>query len=181
MPRKKVIEANLSVAGIQGMIEELEQYSKDFDRKINLFMKRLSESGYHNVGRRVSQILPFYRVSSDDGSDIGVYLDFLDGTDTVYATITMSGGNSIIVEFGSGITHNAPIGGSLHPKGAEMGYTIGSYPGQKNAGNMFGWFFYDNYGELQHTYGTPTYAPMWNAYLDMKHEIKQIAEEVFNG
>lgn len=177
----KVLKADMTVNGIQGLIDDLTRYRDDLDRKVNLLVKRLAESGYHNVGRRVSSILPFYRVNSEDGSDVDVSVDFEDGTDLVTATITMSGGNAIIIEFGSGVTFNAPIGASKHPKGVETGYTIGSYPNQKNADNPFGWFFYDQYGEKQHTYGTPTFAPLWKTYLDMADEVKTLAKEIFNG
>lgn len=180
MARKKVIEATLSEKGIRGMIDELEKFADDLDRKTALIVNRLSKSGYHNVSARVGSVSPFYRVDSD-GGDVSVTLDFVDGSDYVVATITMSGGSSIIIEFGSGVTFNAPVGASKHPLGVETGYTIGSYPGQTHADSPYGWYFRDHFGKQQHTYGTPTYAPLWNAYLDMKREVTQIAQEIFNG
>lgn len=180
MARKKVIEATLSAKSIQDMIDELTKYAEDIDRKMALLVKRLSQDGYHDVSARVGSVSPFYRVDNN-GGDVSVALDFVDGTDSVVATITMSGGNSIIIEFGSGVTFNAPVGASKHPKGAEMGYTIGSYPGQTHADSPYGWYFIDHFGNKQHTYGTPTYAPLWNAYMDISNEVKRIAEEIFNG
>ena len=67
------------------------------------------------------------------------------------------------------------MGNSPHPKGAELGYTIGSMGrnGRKKA-----WGYYQN-GALVLTHGTPASMPLYNATVMVCNEIDRIAWEIF--
>jgi hypothetical protein len=80
------------------------------------------------------------------------------------------------VEFGAGVYHNGSVGSSPHPKGVELGYTIGSYG--KGYGKGRAWGYYDN-GELRITRGTPAKMPMYTATQSIINKAVSIAREVW--
>ena len=161
--------------GIKNTIKRLEQYRDGLDKKCELFVKRLSDIGITSIKASLGSISPVYRGTTDVTSE-GVKWDGNGYT----ATIHMGGDQALFIEFGSGVTFNAPKGGSLHPKGKELGMTIGSYnPESPNATNPGGWWYTDRWGVSQHTYGTPTFAPMYNSFLEMRTAVLSVAKEVF--
>ena len=86
------------------------------------------------------------------------------------------GEDAVWVEFGAGVHYNGSAGTSPHPKGSELGFTIGGY------GNGMGkkdvWGFYED-GKLRLTHGAPATMPMYNAVKTVCDEIAEIAREVF--
>lgn len=160
---------------INKLIKDLEAYRDSLSDKTEIFISRLADIGVKATSVRVGSISPFYR------GDIDVSMGELRNEgDNWVCEIKMAGEQSIFIEFGSGVTFNTDIGGSKHPKGAELGYTIGSYnPSSPNAANPYGWWYVDKYGQKQHTYGTPTFAPMYHGSLEMISAIEGLAKEVF--
>ena len=90
--------------------------------------------------------------------------------------VIASGEDAIWAEFGAGVHHNGSPGSSPHPKGSELGFTIGSYG--KGMGKKDIWGFYED-GELRLTHGAPATMPMYNALKTVCDEISEIAREVF--
>lgn len=80
------------------------------------------------------------------------------------------------MEFGAGVYHNGSAGSSPHPKGSELGFTIGGYG--EGMGKRQTWGFYED-SELRLTHGTPAIMPMYNALKTVCDEIAGIAKEVF--
>lgn len=160
---------------VRNLIKELERYRDGLETKCEIFVSRLAEVGIKAINASLGGISPFYKGHTSAVLD-GVYKD----GDSYKAVIRMFGDQALFIEFGSGVTFNTQKGGSLHPKGKELGMTIGSYnPNSDNATNPWGWYYTDEYGQSQHTYGTPTFAPMYQSYLQMRAEIVRIAKEVF--
>lgn len=156
---------------IDEAIRALTEYRDALNEKIDTFVRRLGEVGKELVEANISRISPYYR-----GNDAVVTVEYENGT----AIITLSGKDVVFVEFGSGITFNTAIGGSLHPKGVELGLTIGSYnPDSPNAGSPTGWWFTNRWGDSEHTYGTPTFAPLHEAEMEIIRRVEEIAKEVF--
>lgn len=172
----KRLNISLTTQGsLNKAIEYLEQYKESLNEKTMRFIEELGNVGITALNARVNSISPFYK-----GEDLDVNLEIKDGI--MGATITMSGDQCAFIEFGSGVLFNAPKGDSLHPKGKEFGYTIGSYnPDSPNAESPTGWWYYDEHGQKQHTYGTPTFAPLHNSEMEMINEIKSIFYEVFGN
>lgn len=170
---KKVIRFGLSVGDINKAIKELEQYKQDIIRKTDLLREKVAE--------RLAEL-------SKTGFSGAVVDDLLNGTRKTaqvevrienrenLTVVIASGKDAVWVEFGAGVHHNGSSGVSPHPKGAELGFTIGGYG--KGMGRKDVWGFYEN-GELRLTYGAPAMMPMYNAAKTVCDEISEIAKEVF--
>lgn len=171
---KKTITFGLSTSEVNRALKELETYKKELIRRTELLSKRIaeriaieSESGFAgaivddllNGGQRTAEV----SVSVESQGNISV--------------VIANGEDAIWVEFGTGVYHNGSVGSSPHPKGAELGFTIGGYG--KGMGKKETWGFYED-GELRLTHGTPATMPMYNAVRTVCKEIVQIAREVFN-
>lgn len=156
----------------------LEDYKSSLDDKTAIFIQRLSKIGISALNARINSISPFYKGEDIDTSVSSVYKT----EDGWGAVITMKGSQCVFIEFGAGVTFNTSKGSSLHPKGEELGLTIGSYnPNSPNATSSSGWWYKDKWGQSQHTYGTPTFAPLYNSSLVMLEAIRIVAEEVFSN
>lgn len=170
----KKISFGLSVVEINRAIRELEQYKRDFVRKVELLRVRVAErlaqkasDGFtgavvddltHGESKKLADV----KVSVGDHGDVTL--------------VIASGEDAIWVEFGAGVYHNGSAGSSPHPKGAELGFTIGEYG--KGYGKKAAWGFYED-GELHITRGTPAKMPMYRAMESVCNEIESIAREVF--
>lgn len=173
---KKVIRIRLSEKDIDRAIKELEQYKQEIIRKTELLRVKVAEriaalaqSGFNGAivddltgesgGARNANV----QVSIDERENVSVVIAA--GEDAVWA------------EFGAGVYHNGSVGSSPHPKGQELGLTIGGYG--KGMGKRQVWGFYED-GELKLTHGAPATMPMYNAMKIVCDEIVAIAKEVFN-
>ena len=172
---KKVIRISLSEQDIDRAIKELEQYKREIIRKTDLLrakvderVRSLAQSGFNGAvvddltggsgGARKADV----RVSIDERENVSV--------------VIAAGEDAVWVEFGAGVYHNGSAGGSPHPKGSELGFTIGGYG--KGMGKRQTWGFFED-GELRLTHGTPAVMPMYNAVKTVCDEIADIAKEVF--
>lgn len=171
---KTVIEIGLNTKDINRAIKEIEKYKQDMLTKLETFRKRLADEisaeAQSGFGSAVVDDLirggfrsPEVAVSVTDKGNVSVVI--ADGKDAVF------------VEFGTGVYHNGSVGSSPHPKGAELGYTIGSYG--KGYGKGKAWGYIED-GELKITRGTPTAMPMYNAMKSVISKAESIAREVWN-
>lgn len=100
-----------------------------------------------------------------------------------FSVVIASGEEAIFVEFGAGVYYNGGAGSSPHPRGSDLGYTIGSYPTESargyNQGTLSIWGFKDENGQLKLTHGTKAQMPMYNAMKTIVSEIDSIARVVF--
>lgn len=170
---KKVIRFGLSAREIDRAIRELEQYKQDIIRKTDLLRVRvaerlaeLSRDGF--AGAVVDDLLK----GGQRTAQVDVSIDQRDNVTLVIAR----GEDAVWVEFGAGVHYNGSAGTSPHPKGSELGFTIGGYG--KGMGKKDVWGFYED-GELRLTHGTPAIMPMYNAVKTVCDEIAEIAREVF--
>lgn len=170
---KKVIRFGLSAREIDRAIRELEQYKQDIIRKTDLLRERvaerlaeLSRDGF--AGAVVDDLLK----GGQRTAQVDVSIDQRDNVTLVIAR----GEDAVWVEFGAGVHYNGSAGTSPHPKGSELGFTIGGYG--KGMGKKDVWGFYED-GELRLTHGTPATMPMYNAVKTVCDEIAEIAREVF--
>lgn len=170
---KKIIRFGLSVRDIDRAMRELEQYKQDIIRKTDLLREK--------VAGRLEEL-------SRDGFAGAVVDDLLKGgqrTAQVDVSINQRGNITLViargedavwVEFGAGVHYNGSAGTSPHPKGSELGFTIGGYG--KGMGKKDVWGFYED-GKLRLTHGAPAIMPMYNAVKTVCDEIAEIAREVF--
>lgn len=170
---KKVIKFGLSEREIDRALKELEQYKQDLIRKTEILRERIAEriadqsrSGF--AGAIVDDLLK----GGQRTAEVNVSVEVRDNISVVIA----SGEDAIWAEFGAGVYHNGSAGSSPHPKGAELGFTIGGYG--KGMGKKETWGFYED-GVLRLTHGAPATMPMYNAVKTVCAEIADIAREVF--
>ncbi len=170
----KVIKMDLTVSSIDNAIRELKAFSQSISDKEDLFRQR--------VARRLRELV-------QEGFDSAQVEDLLSGGSrkpdvTVTAVesenitlVVASGTDAVYVEFGAGVYHNGAPGTSPHPKGGELGFTIGDYGFGMGKRNV--WGFYDGAEILQLTRGTPATMPMYEAAKRIREELPEIAKEVF--
>lgn len=172
---KKIIQFGLSVREIDKAIRELEQYKQDIIRKTDLLREKvaerlaeLSRDGF--AGAVVDDLME--KSGGQRTAQVDVSIDQRDNITLVIAR----GEDAVWVEFGAGVHYNGSVGTSPHPKGSELGFTIGGYG--KGKGKKDVWGFYED-GELRLTHGAPAVMPMYNAVKTVCDEIAEIAREVF--
>lgn len=160
------IEVPLSTKGIEKLIQELEDYQRDIEKKANALVERLADEGM--------QIAQFY-------FDIAVY----DGVNDVKVTwekrgnasaAVIAAGNAVLfIEFGAGY-----LMGYGHPE--PMGYGPGTYPGKGHWDDPNGWWLPKAVQEAtgkKKSFGNPPAAAMYNTVKDLEERIAEIASEVF--
>lgn len=167
----KEIKVTLSPDGIARAVKEIDDWSRSLQRRIETFTQRLAEEGYSIA----NVILSGANEGVEPGS-VSVSIDNVSGHIVYTAGYYLTGDQAVFVEFGAGVYHNGPVGSSLHPKGEQMGMTIGQYrPG--SLGRFEAWRKPN--GEVTH--GTPTYMPIYSSSQELAQKILEIANEVFNG
>lgn len=172
---KSVVRFALDAKSIAKAIKEIEQYKQEILRKINELRRRIAEriaedasSGF--ASSIVDDLLP----NSGGARAANVSVEVSDSGNTTL--VIANGQDAVWCEFGAGVYHNGSVGSSPHPKGAELGFTIGSYG--KGLGSKNVWGFYEN-GELKLTHGAPASMPMYTDCQSACDDIANIAREVF--
>jgi hypothetical protein len=154
-----------------GLISMMKSYKSRIDNRIRLLEHKIAnlivakaQQGFNsatlNDGSRNASVQVYAKMRSEDGLIVVV----AEGEDAVW------------VEFGAGVSYNGSVGTSKHPKGGELGFTIGSYGMGK--GKRRKWGYYQD-GELYLTRGTPTQMPLMRAVIEVSNDIASIAREVF--
>lgn len=171
--KKTVISFGLSEREIENAIKKLEQYKQELIRKTALLREKvadriagLAQSGFN--GAIVDDVLK-------GGVKTAQVTVSLSSTDDVSLVIA-NGKDAVWAEFGSGVFHNGSVGNSPHPRGQELGFTIGGYG--KGMGKKQVWGYYED-GELRLTHGAPATMPMYRAVKETCDELAIIAKEVF--
>lgn len=82
--------------------------------------------------------------------------------------VVAQGEDAVWVEFGTGVHFNGNANSSPHPRGNELGFTIGGYG--KHHGLNDSWAFKDEFGS-HITRGTEAQMPLYRAFMQAKSEI----------
>lgn len=156
----------LSPSSIARAIDSLEAYRKGLKEKARLIVERLSVIGAVNAS------MGFSRAVYNGQNDAHISTRWINGT-TV--SIDAQGSTVLFIEFGSGITY-----GYGHPDATEHSMGPGTYPSEKHLwNNPKGWWFTNENGESQHSYGNPPNAPMYHTRKEILQEVSRVAREVF--
>lgn len=177
---KRRFKTDLSVRGINNLKAELINYKNNIlQSKINLFTRRLAEVGLNVANVKISESpLGRYvsvRIESKNLKDESIA--FLVATGLTVQSEGYEPFNILLgIEFGAGIHYNP----KPNPNAGELGFGVGTFPGQLHAREEDGWYYWDAKTETwKHSYGVKATMPMYNAYIEMKPKIKSIAREVF--
>lgn len=173
----KTITMTLDALSIDKAIAEIRAYEKEVTQKTRVLRETVAEkirdrSAERFAGAPGEDII----TSRPEGyvADKTVTVDKREEGDEsiVYA----EGKEAVFIEFGAGIHHNGNVGGSPHPWGLDLGFTIGGYG--KNYGSRHTWRFIDGeFGVMTH--GTPASMPMYNSVQETRGELETIAKDVF--
>lgn len=172
---RKVINLNvLDPQSIQNAINELNQYKSEFQMKVILLRNRLTNIGIDTI-RNTMQSVP----AKERGTyDVEAVYDTQENL--VGAVINLSGDKVLFIEFSAGITYGTPPGGYPIQNAVTSQYGYGTYnPSSDNATNPDGWYYYDENGQLKHTYGNRAYMPMYTAEVAIIMSVQQVVKEVF--
>lgn len=170
----KTIRFEISEQGIANALRELRQYKSEFVSKVETLQKRVAERISNEV------LANFASAVCDDivgGGPRQAQVDTILDLSGEVSLIIAKGPDVVFCEFGAGVYHNGSVGSSPHPKGGELGLTIGSYG--LGRGSRRVWGYYED-GTLVLTRGTPASMPMYNAFKTVCEEITTIAKEVFS-
>jgi hypothetical protein len=172
---KRIIKVNLDTRSINGAIRLVEQYKRELTEKTELFRKRIADEIAREAASGFANAVFNDIVHTGYGKPNVTVTNKDDGA---MSLVIANGKDAVWCEFGAGVYHNGSVGSSPHPKGAELGFTIGSYGKGYGKGNT--WGYYD--GEsLYLTHGTPAQMPMYNAVKTVCGRIEEIAREVFGA
>lgn len=170
---KKTIKCGLSQKSIQDAINQLKSYQGELKNKNELFVRRLAELGIPVIDQNVMI------AQGDSDKNHNTYIKINRFDDYAQATLVCEGSGLLFIEFGAGIHYNTPAGTSPHPKGEELGYTIGSYGQGK--GKNDSWTYYSDSGEWVRSYGTEATMPVYKATVEIIQNIRKIGKEVFSS
>ena len=167
----KTITFELSPKSVNKAIKELEKYQNGLMGKLDMLMERLADIGIKEIRQNDSP--------PGDSAPGQVYPMVSISNDVARVDIIYEGTQVLFIEFGAGVHYNGQAGGSPHPKGAEFGYTIGSY-GKGYGANDF-WQYMDKSGNMAISHGTQAGMPVYKASQKLRQDLVTIAQGVFGG
>lgn len=173
---KKVIRiSKLTPEAVDKAIEELREYRRNLQSKVEELTRRLAEIGVDVIKITMSGIDPERAGTDWNASVVSVDAE----NNTVTAVYRLSGSEVAFIEFSEGVTYGTPPGG--YPLDSGKGFGVGTYPGQTHAYNPKGWYYKSKItGEAIHTYGNPAYMPVYHSTEALLLEVGRIAREVFS-
>lgn len=177
---KKTISMTLSSKSIQAAVKELEKYCDSLQAKCDFLVSRLAQIGQTVAIQHISE--------SPLGNTITVRVDKAPQLMTSNAILIATGQTItsenrepfytlLAIEFGAGIFYNS----EENPKAPELGFGVGTYPGQIHAFED-GWYYWDDKTETwRYTHGIKATMPMYNSEQQIIQQYVKIAREVFGG
>lgn len=164
-------------------IKSLRDYKKWVRRMTDELRRRVGDYIRENAQTAFNSAVADNVFAVKDGSpvdytvmanvDVDVFYD-----DDNFTVVYAFGEHAVFIEFGAGVYYNGAPGSSPHPRGDDLGFTIGSYG--KGNGVKKVWGFYGSDG-LHLTHGTPAQMPMYKAEMAAVNDIVNIAREVFRA
>lgn len=175
---KKVFKSDLSVKGIEAIKKQLLQYKDSLPIKCEKLVSRLLQSGVEVSQSKINEspLGKYVTVTTNISADKMGCKGILLAKGAVkeqegYAPFSIL----LAIEFGAGIHYNP----TPNPLSAEMGYGVGTFPGQVHAFEDT-WFYWDeNTQEWKPTHGVKATMPMYNADMEIIQNVVKYAKEVF--
>lgn len=156
------ITIELSVAGCDKALKELEKFQKEIKPKLDEVCRRLAELGAEEARRILGNVDPM-----EGNTDVAVSTRKIENG----WAITMSGSDVYFIEFGTGnmatSTHGFDVSVPVKPGSWSIEH------GQKFSEDGYWWY---NGQMLTETY---SYAPMFRADRIIRENVRKISKEVF--
>ena len=176
---KKVFKTDLSVRGINDLKSQLLQYKDSLPIKCEKLVSMLLQSGVAVSQAKISEsplgkyVTVTTNISADNMGCKGILL--AKGAvkeQEGYAPFSVL----LAIEFGAGVHFNP----TPNPLSAEMGYGVGTFPGQVHAMEPGGWYFWsEEKQQWIHSYGVKATMPMYSADMQIIQNVVKTAKEVF--
>ena len=171
MARKTIKIDLFDGKSLDNAIKQIQEYQRTLNDKCEMFVRRLAEVGIPIIDQNIAS------AAGDSDKGHNTYIKINSFGSYSQAQLIVEGKDLLFIEFGAGVHYNGNLGGSPHPKGKEMGYTIGSY-GKGQGKNDF-WFYYADSGEAVMSHGTQATMPVYKAGVEIRRQMLKIAREVF--
>ena len=176
---KRVFKTDLSVSGLSDLKRQLLQYKDSLSIKCEKLVSRLLQSAVSVSQARINEspLGKYVTITTDISADKMGCKGILLAKGAVkeqegYAPFSIL----LAIEFGAG-THFNP---TPNPLSADMGYGVGTFPGQVHAFDPNGWYFWsEEKQQWIHSYGIKATMPMYSADIEIIQNVVKIAEEVF--
>lgn len=163
--RKRVIKVDISAAGVNKAIQELQDWKDWLLQKTEELLKALAEEGVDIAS------VHFASAQYDGDSDVVTYMEERDEHTVAVVGI---GKTVLMLEFGSGVKYsdNHPEEGA--PNTRRGSWSEGEF-GKGHWADPKGWF----YAHGMRSYGNPANKCMYRTKSDLANRFEQIARRVF--
>lgn len=165
-----VVKLRLSSSGIKEAQRQIKEYKREFHRRVEMFVEKLSEAGY-DVAKMTFASAPYAGTN-----DVKVTVN----SSRTKAQIVAKGKSVAFIEFGTGKSYPEHQGGQ---------FKHGTY-GKGQGNNDKGWIYKGEQGQLgipiegrkgvYRTFGNPPAEAMWDATLQMMIDVERIWKEVMS-
>ena len=166
----------LSQDSISKAIARIDKIQLQIIEKNGKLVKKLAKTGIEEAGAHLNTFKGDSEPPTLESTTPHVKVD---SSGNMYADITIRGEDVAFVEFGAGIRYNTEAGTSPHPKGVELGYTIGSYGHGHGAERQ--WTYVDENGIEVVSYGTEAAMPLAHAKMRVEQTYADIAASTFKS
>lgn len=163
---------DIAVEGLKEAIDALKAYRNSLDGKRKAFLKRLASIGAETAG------ISFYRAQYDGYRDVKVKTQWID--DNTIAVVA-NGRTALFIEFGTGVHYADGYGeehgfgpGTYGPRGLKNWWVYRGEPGTN--GQPFG-----KKEGLVYTHGNPPSKSMYQAGVEIRKKILDIAKEIYES
>jgi hypothetical protein len=165
------LKATLSADGLKKLARDFRTEVGSFNLKCDTFVERLIEIGIPVVEENITSF------KGDSSKNWNYYYEIHREKDSAWGKLIIEDKDILFIEFGAGIHYN---NGNAHPQASELGYGVGTYPGQTQAINPGYWWYKDN-GGVHFSLGTEATMPVYKAYAEIVSRVGEIAREVFGN
>lgn len=178
MVKKKFKVNILSPSSVAQLEKELMAYQNDLQNKTRILAQRLADKGITVARAKIGESpLGKYVTVTTNLSDLQMGTKaILTAVGDVKTSDEYPDFNTLLaIEFGAGIYYNKPE----NPKGPEVGYGPGTFPGQIHAFDD-GWYYWDEEEQRwRYTHGVKATMPMYTASVKIIEDVIGTAREVF--
>ena len=176
---KKVFKTDLSVSGLNDLKRQLLQYKDELHTKCEKLVSKLLQSGVEVSQTKIgeSPLGKYVTVTTNISADKMGCKGILLAKGAVIESDEYNPFSVLLaIEFGAGVHFNP----TPNPLSAEMGYGVGTFPGQVHAMEPGGWYFWsEEKQQWIHSYGVKATMPMYSADMEIIQNVVKFAKEVF--
>ena len=174
------IKADLSVKGIESVKKKLIQYRDvELPKKCKEFVERLLQIGVDVSRAKINEspLGKYVTITTDVSADKMRCKGILLAKGAVKEQEGYDPFSILLaIEFGAGVHFNP----TPNPLSAEMGYGVGTFPGQVHAMEPGGWYFWsEEKQQWIHSYGVKATMPMYSADIEIMKNVAKVAKDVF--